>query len=161
MVSFNQTSWFEIEESEASSLLRYAPARAEYNGTPTLSFRIENELVCGAQVFYRLISGFRFVDWKGTISSVSGNSFTADLRQGPFSIFHAEHLSSQEGNLVQCEDILSFNGETESFAQAMDKAHLKYEFSARKETRAIIASFESERKTESFEALDMGNASAG
>jgi hypothetical protein len=66
--------------------------------------------------------------------------------------------------MTACYDEFSFQGFTnipeETFASIMANASVVYGIYARKDTRDIVLSVESQKKTQAFESLDLG-ATAG
>ncbi|MBP5247725.1 MAG: hypothetical protein J6Z31_07695 [Fibrobacter sp.] len=151
-----QTSGFEIQEGEAIRLLHAFPLIFDMNDTPSLLYRIDENLTVGATVSYRLVAGFRIINWKGFISSVQGNSWTVDLKQGPFSMFHAEHSIQNSNGFLECSDEFSYNGEAADVANVLENARVLYAFDARQKLFQAKDSFESRHETESFRAFSSG-----
>ena len=151
-----QTSGFEIQEGEAFKLLHAFPLIFDMNDTPSLLYRLDENLSVGATVSYRLVAGFRIINWKGFISSVQGNSWTVELKQGPFSMFHAEHSVQTTNGLLECSDEFNYNGETPDMANVMNNARVVYAFDARQKLFQAKDSFESRHETESFRVFNSG-----
>lgn len=156
-----QTSGFRIQEHEANELLRVFPLQVSVEENPTLFFRLDGELQVGASVSYRLVSGFRIVQWKCVVSAIEGSSWRAELKQGPFTAFSATHEQTASGNLLEYTDEVHFNGESPELANVLEKAKIQYAFPSRQALFQAKNAFESRRKTESFRAFSSENLSAG
>ena len=132
--------------------------------TPLLHYVFPQELVPGATIRYHLQCGFKAIKWTGIISSVKENQVTVRLGQGPFRGFTGSHKFAPEGHMTACYDEFSFQGfigiTEEVFAGLMANANLVYGIFARKDTRDVMLSIESQKKTQAFESLDLG-ATAG
>lgn len=151
-----QTSGFELSKGEALQLLRHFPLVCTVESSPVLLYRLDGDLATGKEVSYRLVSGFRIVEWKGVISSFNEASWTVDLKSGPFSLFHAEHSLSDDGGVLECFDDISFGGESPELERALKSARVRYAFAGRKELVRRLNLFESSRKTESFRVFESG-----
>lgn len=132
--------------------------------TPLLHYVFPQELAPGATIRYHLQCGFKAIKWTGIISSVKENQVTVRLGQGPFRGFTGSHKFAPEGHMTACYDEFSFQGfigiSEEVFAGLMANANLVYGIFARKDTRDVMLSIESQKKTQAFESLDLG-ATAG
>lgn len=164
MVQFSQTSWQEFSLPNVLETLRYAPLNLAIGKTPLLHYVFPKELVPGATIRYHLQCGFKAIKWTGIISSVKENLFTVRLGQGPFRGFTASHRFASESHMTACYDEFSFQGfigiTEEVFAEIIAKTNLVYGIFARKDTRDVMLSIESQKKTQAFESLDLG-ATAG
>ena len=164
MVQFSQTSWQEFSLPNVLETLQYAPLNLTVGKEPKLHYIFPKELNAGATVKYQLQYGFRVIRWTGIISSVKDNQITVRLGQGPFRGFTASHKFVAEGHMTACYDELSFQGFTtvpeETFAEIVSNANLVYGIFARKAARDVYLAVESRKKTQSFDALDIG-ATAG
>ena len=164
MVQFSQTSWQEFSLPNVLETLTYAPLNLTIGKTPLLHYTFPKELAPGATIRYHLQCGFKAINWTGIISSVKDNAITARLGQGPFRGFTASHKFTTEGHMTACYDEMSFQGligiPEDVFASIIANANLVYGIYARKDARDIILAMESQKKTQSFESLDMG-ATAG
>lgn len=164
MVQFSQTSWQEFSLPNVLETLSYAPLNLTIGKTPLLHYIFPKELSAGATVKYQLQFGFRVIRWTGVISSIKDNRLTVRLGQGPFRGFTASHKFVSEGHMTACYDEFSFQGFTnipeETFAGIIANASVVYAIFARKDTRDIELAIESQKKTQSFGALDIG-ATAG
>ena len=144
--------------------LQYAPMNIQIGKSPLLHYTLPKELVAGASVNYNIQCGFKSIKWTGIISSVNENKITVRLGNGPFRGFTASHQFVSEDSLTACYDEFSFQGFTtipeETFAAIISKAQVVYAMNARKDARNIILALESQKKTQSFEALDQ-SATAG
>ncbi|MCI5600148.1 MAG: hypothetical protein SOZ02_10370 [Hallerella porci] len=150
-----QTSGFQIDASEASKLLHVFPLILDVGEKPALLFRLDEDLKVGALVSFRLVAGFRILNWKGYVTSVQGNSWTAEQKQGPFLQFRVEHSEQNENSLWEASDELSFSGEAELVA-ALEKARIIYAFQERAALLRAKDSYESRHATESFRAFQSG-----
>ena len=164
MVQFSQTSWQEFSLPNVLETLQYAPLNLTIGKNPLLHYIFPKELEAGATIKYQLQYGFKVIRWTGIISSVKDNSITVRLDQGPFRGFTANHKLVSEGHMTACYDELSFQGFTtvpeETFAEIVSNANLVYGIFARKAARDVYLAVESRKKTQSFDALDIG-ATAG
>ena len=164
MVQFSQTSWQEFSLPNVLETLQYAPLNLTIGKTPILHYIFPKELTAGATIKYHLQCGFKAIRWTGIISSVKENEFTVRLGQGPFRGFTASHKFVPEGHMTACYDEMSFQGligiPEETFAGIIASTNLVYGIFARKDTRDVMLSFESQKKTQAFESLDLG-ATAG
>ncbi len=164
MVQLSQTSWQEFSLPNVLETLQYAPMNLEIGATPVLHYTLPRELTQGASVNYHIQCGFKSIKWTGIISSVNENKITVRLGEGPFRGFTASHEFVSEGHMTACYDEFSFQGFTtipeEVFSAIISKASVVYGIFARKNTRDIMMSFESQKKTQAFEALDQ-SATAG
>lgn len=164
MVQFSQTSWQEFSLPNVLETLQYAPLNLTIGKSPLLHYIFPKELAAGATIKYQLQFGFRVIRWTGIISSVKDNQVTVRLGQGPFRGFTASHKFVPEGHMTACYDEFSFQGFTnipeETFASIMANASVVYGIYARKDSRDIVLSVESQKKTQAFESLDLG-ATAG
>lgn len=151
-----QTSGFELQEGEAFKLLHAFPLIFDMSATPSLLYRLDEDLKVGSTVSYRLVSGFQIINWKGFVSSIQGNSWTVELKQGPFSMFHAEHSIQMTDGLLECSDEISFNGEPVDMTSVLENAQIVYSFGARKKLFQAKDAFESRRQTETFRAFTSG-----
>ena len=115
-----QTSGFEIQEGKVFQYLHAFPLIFDMSDTPSLLYRLDEDLKIGSTVSYRLVSGFQIVNWKGFVSSINGNSWTVELKQGPFSMFHAEHSIQMTDGLLEC--LLVFNMPFTFFKGLLDVA---------------------------------------
>lgn len=156
-----QTSGFKLAEHDALRMLRHFPLVFAVGTSPSLLYRLDSGLQVGGEVSYRLVSGFQVVNWKGTISSVEGSSWKVDLKNGPFSLFHAEHSLFADSGLLECSDAISFGGESPDLTRVLENAQMQYAFPARAALIKAKDAFESRRKTESFRAFPSENISAG
>ena len=164
MVQLSQTSWQEYSLPNVMETLQYAPMNIQIGKSPFLHYTLPKELVAGASVNYNIQCGFKSIKWTGIISSVNENKITVRLGNGPFRGFTASHQFVSEDSLTACYDEFSFQGFTtipeETFAAIISKAQVVYAMNARKDARNIILALESQKKTQSFEALDQ-SATAG
>ena len=164
MVQFSQTSWQEFSLPNVLETLQYAPLNLTIGKNPLLHYTLPKELEAGATIKYQLQYGFKVIRWTGIISSIKDNSITVRLDQGPFRGFTANHKFVSEGHMTACYDELSFQGFTtvpeETFAEIVSNANLVYGIFARKAARDVYLAVESRKKTQSFDALDIG-ATAG
>ena len=164
MVQFSQTSWQEFSLPNVLETLQYAPLNLTIGKNPLLHYTLPKELEAGATIKYQLQYGFKVIRWTGIISSIKDNSITVRLDQGPFRGFTASHKFVSEGHMTACYDELSFQGFTtvpeETFAEIVSNANLVYGIFARKAARDVYLAVESRKKTQSFDALDIG-ATAG
>ncbi len=156
-----QTSGFRIQEHEADELLRVFPLQISVEESPTLFFRIDGELQIGATVSFRLVSGFRTVQWKCLVSKIEGSSWHAELGQGPFTAFSATHGQTVSESLLEYTDEIHFSGESPDLERALENAKIRYALSSRKALVQAKSAFESRRKTESFQAFSSESLSAG
>lgn len=164
MVQLSQTSWQEYSLPNVMETLQYAPMNLQISKNPILHYTFPRELVPGSSVNYNIQCGFKSIKWTGIISSVNENKITVRLGNGPFRGFTANHQFVSEDSLTACYDEFSFQGFTtipeETFAAIISKASVVYGINARKDTRNLILAMESQKKTQSFEALDQ-SATAG
>jgi len=164
MVQLSQTSWQEFSLPNVLETLKYAPLNLTIGKAPLLHYIFPKELTSGASIKYQLQYGFRVIRWTGVISSVKDNQVTVRLGQGPFRGFTASHKFVSEGHLTACYDDFSFQGFTnipeDVFANIITNASIVYAIFARKDTRDVMLSVETQKKTQSFGALDIG-ATAG
>ena len=164
MVQLSQTSWQEFSLKNVLETLQYAPMNLTMGKNPQLHYTFPKNLEPGATVRYNLQWGFKTLKWTGIVSSVKENKITVRLGEGPFRGFTAKHSFVDEGNMTACYDEFSFQGFTnipeETFASIMASASVVYAIFARKDTRDIVLSVESQKKTQAFESLDLG-ATAG
>ena len=151
-----QTSGFEIQEGKVFQYLHAFPLIFGMSDTPSLLYRLDEDLKIGSTVSYRLVSGFQIVNWKGFVSSINGNSWTVELKQGPFSMFHAEHSIQMTDGLLECSDAFSYNGEPVDITSVLEKARVVYAFDARQKFLQAKNAFESRRQTETFRAFSSG-----
>lgn len=156
MENIVQTSGFELSESEALRFLRHFPLMISTTSSPTLLYRIDSGLLVGSDVSYRLVDGFRIVNWKGVITSVDGNAWTADIKQGPFRFFHAKHSIQTDNGLLEISDELEFDSDSFELSSALKSSRILYAFDARAALSSHIDSFESRRQTETFQAFKSG-----
>ncbi|MCQ2062108.1 MAG: SRPBCC family protein [Fibrobacter sp.] len=144
--------------------LQYAPLNLTIGKNPILHYTLPKELESGALVKYHIQFGLKTINWTGIISSVSDNQVTVRLGEGPFRGFTASHRFVSEGNITGCYDEFSFQGFTtipeSTFADIMANASVVYGIFARKSTREIMLAYETQKKTQAFEALDQ-SATAG
>ena len=164
MVQFSQTSWQEFSLPNVLETLQYAPLNLTIGKEPLIHYTFPKELAAGATIRYHIQCGFRSINWTGIISAVNDNQLTVRLGQGPFRGFTAKHSFTTEGHMTACYDELSFQGFTtipeEVFAEIISKASLVYGIFARKAARDVYLAVETRKKTQSFDALDIG-ATAG
>ena len=164
MVQMSQTSWQEYSITNVLETLRYAPMNLRIGTDPVIFYTLPKEVLPGEVVSYRLQNGFRVLKWTGIVSSVSDNTITVRLGEGPFRGFNAKHCFVSEDSLTACYDEMSFQGfvsiAEESFAAVMKNANLVYCINARKETRSVMLAIESQKTTQSFTSLDQ-SATAG
>lgn len=151
-----QTSGFSIQDNEANKLLHVFPLILNVGDSPALLFRLDAPLAVGTSVSYRLVAGFRILNWKGKITSVQKNDWTAELQEGPFSFFQVKHSVQKTGDLLELTDEIYFGGEAPELAVAMQNARLLYAFKDRADLLQAQDSYESHRKTESFKAFNAG-----
>lgn len=164
MVQLTQTSWQEFSLPSVLESLNYAPLNLTIGNSPILHYTFPKGMEAGATVRYHLQCGFRSINWTGIISSVKENQVMVRLGEGPFRGFTASHAFVSEGNITACYDEFSFQGFTSIpenvFADIIAKASVVYGIFARKATRDVTLAYESQKKTQAFEALDQ-SATAG
>lgn len=164
MVQLSQTSWQEFSLSNFMETLRYAPMNLKVDGSPILHYTLPSELTAGAIIKYHILVGFKRINWTGIISSAADNQITVRLDKGPFRGFTAKHSFSAQDSMTVCQDEMSFQGfvdiSEEEFAGIVNKASIVYGIFARQETRNVMLAVESQKKTQTFEALEE-SATAG
>lgn len=137
--------------------LQYPPMNLTIGSSPILHYTLPKELVPGSSVNYHIQCGFKAIKWTGIVSSVNDNKVTVRLGEGPFRGFTASHQFVSEGTMTACYDTFSFQGFTEIpeevFSEIINKASIIYGIFARKDTRDVMLSLESQKKTQAFEAL--------
>ena len=126
-----QTSGFSIQDNEANKLLHVFPLILNVGDSPALLFRLDAPLAVGTSVSYRLVAGFRILNWKGKITSVQKNDWTAELQEGPFSFFQVKHSVQKTGDLLELTDEIYFGGEAPELPAAMRHARLLSAFKDR------------------------------
>ena len=164
MVQYSQTSWQEYTLANLLETMRYAPMNVTIGKVPVIHYTLPQAIEAGETVRYTVMVGFRKISWTGRISAINNGKIMVRLDKGPFRGFNASHMFTDEGNLTACYDEFSFQGFTnipeETFASIMASASVVYAIFARKDTRDIVLSVESQKKTQAFESLDLG-ATAG
>lgn len=164
MVQLNQTSWQEFTLSNVLETLAYAPMNLKIDANPILQYTFPKDLEPGSVINYHIQYGFKSIKWTGIISSAVDNTIMVRLGEGPFRGFTAKHQFVQDDSMTVCYDTMSFQGFTTipeaTFAEIIAKTSIVYGIFARKDTRDIMMSMESQKKTQSFEALDQ-SATAG
>lgn len=150
-----QTSGFSVSKSEAIQLLRVFPLNISIRKNPALLYRIDGDLKVGTEISYRLVAGFRILDWKGSIVSVEGSEFVTEARAVFFAGFQAKHSLASQGDLLEISDEISFNALPE-LSKALESASVLYDFRSRAALAEAKNNFESRRQTESFQAFQSG-----
>lgn len=160
MVRLTQSSWYEYSKERILEWMTVAPISLSVQESPSLYFYFPEGLVKSAPVRYTLVCGARHLKWVGCISSVKDDILTVRLSEGPFRGFTAKHVFKMDGALTVCEDTLEFQGEDDSFKEAVEAASIRYEFELRAKAYETLLKLQKEKRTGAFTAL-RGSAFAG
>lgn len=150
-----QTSGFSVSKGEALRLLRVFPLNVSIRKEAALLYKIDGDLEVGTTVSYRLVAGFRILEWQGKVLSVQGSEFIVEARAVFFAGFQAKHSLSSQGDILEISDEIFFNALPE-LSKALERASILYDFRSRAALISAKNNFESRRQTESFQAFQSG-----
>ena len=159
MVKIEQSSWFEYSKERVLEMLSVAPLSVTVNEYPSLSYYFPEGIDKSKIVRYSLFHKTNRLQFLGIISSVSEDSVTVRLKEGPFRGFSAIHSFKRDGALTLCDDAFDFQGEQDSLHEILEQAKIYYNFESRAKAFEIYQKFQKEKVTGSFAAVQSNTAS--